>query len=64
MVSEKGLAQVVDLRTAEGEVVAERDLGQTVLGTPAIAHGGMYVRSDQTLWRFGRARREPATAAR
>jgi outer membrane protein assembly factor BamB len=57
VVSEKGLAQVVDLSKDEGEVIAERDLGETVLGTPAIAHGAIYVRSDRTLWRFGSGKR-------
>jgi outer membrane protein assembly factor BamB len=57
VVSEKGLVQVVDLAKEEAEVVAERDLGETVLGTPAIAHGAIYVRSDHTLWRFGSAKR-------
>lgn len=53
-VNEKGLLQVADLTAAEGAVVSERDLAQTVLATPAIARGAVYVRSDQTLWKLGK----------
>jgi len=54
-VNEKGLAQVVDTAKAEGEVVSELDLGETVLSTPAIAHGAIYFRSDGRLWKFGKS---------
>ncbi len=57
-INERGLAQVVDPSRPEGEVVSELDLGETVLGTPAIAGGALYVRSDSTLWKF--SRREPS----
>ncbi len=53
-VSEKGLLQVVDPSQPEGAVVSELDLGQTVLSTPSIANGGLFVRSDARLWRIGR----------
>jgi outer membrane protein assembly factor BamB len=51
-ISEKGVLQVVDLAGPEGEVVAERNLEATILSTPALAHGALYVRSDGTLWKF------------
>ncbi|MBE7500434.1 MAG: PQQ-binding-like beta-propeller repeat protein [Verrucomicrobiales bacterium] len=51
-ISEKGVVQVVDLSGSEGEVVAERDLQATILGTPALANGALYVRSDGSLWKF------------
>jgi outer membrane protein assembly factor BamB len=54
-VNEKGLLQVVDPAKPEGEVVGEYDLGQTVIGTPSIAAGSLFVRSDGKLWRLGRA---------
>jgi outer membrane protein assembly factor BamB len=50
-VNEKGLLQVVNTAKPEGEVLSELDLGQTILATPALAHGGLYLRSDRTLWR-------------
>ncbi|MDX1969133.1 MAG: PQQ-binding-like beta-propeller repeat protein [Planctomycetaceae bacterium] len=50
--SENGLAQVVKLG-AEGEILKTKDLGQTILSTPAIAGKAVYVRSDQTLWKIG-----------
>ena len=53
-VNEKGLLQVVDLTAPEGAVVSERDLGQGVLATPAIAGQALFARSDAALWKFGR----------
>ncbi len=54
-VNEAGLIQVVDTAAPEGEILGEWNLGQTVLSTPAIAGGSLYVRSDARLWRLGRA---------
>lgn len=51
-VSEKGLVQLVDVTKPEGELLSELDLGQTVLSTPSLSDGGIYVRSDQTLWKL------------
>lgn len=54
-VSEKGLTQVIDVSKPEGVVVSEFDLGATnVLGTPSIAHGGLFLRSENRLWKFAR----------
>jgi outer membrane protein assembly factor BamB len=53
-VNEKGLVQVVDPSAPEGAVVSELDLGQAVIGTPSIAAGSLFVRSDGKLWRIGR----------
>jgi outer membrane protein assembly factor BamB len=50
--NEKGLGQMVDLSKSEGEVIAELDLGQTILASPAIAGGALYLRSDATLWKI------------
>ena len=54
-VNEKGVLQVVDTAAAEGAVTSEMDLGKTVLGTPAISHGAVYVRSDSKLWKLGKS---------
>jgi outer membrane protein assembly factor BamB len=51
-VNEKGLLQVVESSGAEGSIVSEHDLGATVLSTPSMAHGGLYVRSDSKLWKL------------
>ncbi len=58
-VNEKGLLQVVDPSKPEGEVVSELDLGDTILSTPAIAQGSLFVRSDAKLWRIGKPRENP-----
>ncbi len=52
-VSEKGVIQAVDLSQPEGAVIGERDLADTILATPAIANGALYVRSYSRLWKFG-----------
>ena len=53
-VNEKGLVQVVDPSKPDGLVVSELDLAQAVIGTPSIAAGSLFVRSDGKLWRIGR----------
>ena len=50
--NEEGLGQVVDISGETGEVVSEFDLGETILATPSISKNSLYIRSDQTLWKF------------
>ncbi len=50
--SEKGLAQVVDLSGDKGKVVHTAEFVDTILCTPAVANGALYVRSDQHLWKI------------
>ena len=52
VVNEKGLAQVVDTAAEEGEVVSSVNLDDVVIGTPSIANGAFYVRSDAKLWKL------------
>ncbi len=52
-VNEKGLAQLVDTAAEEGEIVGSVDLKDVVIGTPSIANGAFYVRSDEHLWKLG-----------
>jgi outer membrane protein assembly factor BamB len=51
-VNESGLAQVVHPDDKDGKLVSSGDLGETVLGTPAIADGAIYLRSDKHLWKL------------
>jgi outer membrane protein assembly factor BamB len=51
-INEKGLLQVVDIAQPEGAVVGELDLGKTILSTPSIADGGLFIRSDAKLWKL------------
>jgi outer membrane protein assembly factor BamB len=56
-INEEGVVQVVRLASKEGEkgeVVGTGELGQTVLASPAIAAGAIYVRADASLWRISR----------
>ncbi len=50
--NEKGIVFIVDITKPQGEIVSQLDLGQTILCTPAIAHGALYIRSDGKLWKL------------
>jgi len=54
-VNEKGLLQVIDTAAPEGAIISELDLGKTILSTPSIANGAIYVRSDEKLWKLGKS---------
>jgi hypothetical protein len=51
-VNESGIAQVVRPDDKDGEVVARGELGETVLGTPAIVDGAIYLRGHKHLWKM------------
>ena len=50
--SERGDFQVVDTTTKEGEIVHTVELKDTILSTPAISDGALFVRSDKKLWKL------------
>lgn len=50
--SEQGVGQVVEAAGEAGTVSSEVELGETILSTPALAEGALYVRSDGHLWKF------------
>jgi hypothetical protein len=50
--NEEGLGQVVELGKDEGRTVSSIDLKETILCTPAVSGGALYVRSDNTLWKL------------
>ena len=52
LANEKGVLFVVDPNAPEGSVVAELNLGETILATPAISGGALYLRSDRHLWKL------------
>jgi len=54
-VNEKGVMQVVDTAGPEGAVISELDFKQTILSTPSISRGAVYVRSDGKLWKLGKS---------
>ena len=49
--SEHGLGQVVD-PSGDGEVISEHSFEETILCTPAVDSGALYVRSDGHLWKI------------
>jgi len=48
----KGLLQSVDLSGKEGKIIGTIELGETILGTPAIANDSLFIRSDHHLWKI------------
>ena len=54
-VNEKGITQLVDTFKPEGEIISELDLGDTILSTPSISGGAIYIRSDGKLWKIGKS---------
>lgn len=52
--SEKGMAYVIAPGESKGQVVSQMDLAQTILCTPAISKGGLFVRSDGSLWKLAK----------
>jgi len=52
-VNETGQVHVVKPGEKEATLVATNALGETILGTPAVANGAMYLRSDRHLWKIG-----------
>lgn len=53
-VNQDGLAQVVKLGADRGEIVAEHEFGEPILGSPAAADGALYFRGDAHLWKIAR----------
>ena len=50
--NEAGMGQVVRLGGDEGKIIHSIDLEETILCTPAVSQGAMYMRSDSTLWKL------------
>lgn len=53
--NENGLAHVVRPGGKEGTLMESSDLKETILCTPAIVGGALYVRSDRHLWKIGKS---------
>ena len=49
--NEDGTGHVVDIAN-RGETLGTIDLGETVLSTPAVADGALFIRSDGHLWKI------------
>jgi outer membrane protein assembly factor BamB len=54
VINADGLAQVIAISgERRGEIIEENELGETILGSPAVSGGAIYLRSDQHLWKIG-----------
>lgn len=52
IVNERGIFQTIDPEAPEGKVAQEIELKESVLTTPAISDGAIYLRSDSKLWKL------------
>ncbi|MEX0642350.1 MAG: PQQ-binding-like beta-propeller repeat protein [Pirellulales bacterium] len=52
VMSYEGLAQVVKLGEKEPKVIATTQIGEQVQGSPAVAGGAMFLRTDKHLWKI------------
>ncbi len=52
--SEAGVGLVIDVSGAEGKIISEVELGETILSTASLDKGAVYIRSDGHLWKFGK----------
>jgi outer membrane protein assembly factor BamB len=52
---ENGVVQVLKTGEKEPAPVEQGDLHEGLLATPALADGALFLRSDRSLWRFGKA---------
>jgi len=50
--NEQGVGQCVDISAKEGKIISEVDLKEMILGTAAISGKGLYIRSDNHLWKL------------
>lgn len=52
VLSEEGLAQIIRIDDDGLSETGQFDFEETLLGSPAVADGAMYIRSDQHLWKI------------
>lgn len=50
--NDDGLGQIITLGPQRGSVKSEREFKESILGTPALSDGALYVRSEQHLWKI------------
>ncbi|MEE2813491.1 MAG: PQQ-binding-like beta-propeller repeat protein [Verrucomicrobiota bacterium] len=53
-VNERGLIQVVDTETEEGEIVGTLNLDEQILGSPAVGGGALYLRSNTKVYKIAK----------
>ena len=51
-VSETGLVQSIHFDDEQGEVIGSLNLEDQVLASPAVASGGVFLRSNSRLWKI------------
>ena len=57
MINENGGATVVKLGGEKGEIIGGGELAESVLGTPGIANGALFVRTGSHLWKIASAKK-------
>lgn len=52
IIGDGGTAQVIDISGEEGKALSTNDLGEGVLGSPAVSDNALYIRSVNHLWKI------------
>jgi outer membrane protein assembly factor BamB len=52
-VNQEGLGQVLSI-AEEGKIVAKNEMGEVVLGTPAVSGDALFIPTDKNLWRVSK----------
>ncbi|MCI0700027.1 MAG: PQQ-like beta-propeller repeat protein, partial [Planctomycetia bacterium] len=52
--NETGVCTVIDAKAETFEILSSNELGEETLGTPAIAGGRIFIRTDKTLYAIGK----------
>ena len=62
--NEDGLAHVIRPGVKDAVLQANGAMGETILATPAIAEGALYIRSDKHLWKVGKSQSNAAATGK
>jgi outer membrane protein assembly factor BamB len=52
VINDDGLGQIISLDPTRGTISAERDFKESILGTPALSDGALYVRGEKHVWKI------------
>ncbi|HUE17232.1 MAG TPA: PQQ-binding-like beta-propeller repeat protein [Planctomycetaceae bacterium] len=50
--NDDGLGQIISLSEKRGTLSSERDFKESIMGTPALSDGSLFIRSDQHVWKI------------
>jgi outer membrane protein assembly factor BamB len=51
VINDDGFGQIISLDPERGTVASEREFKESVMGTPALSDGALYIRGEQHIWK-------------